>query len=284
MNSQPLNILITGASSGLGLALTRLFLNTAHTVIATSRNPPKNPSFRSEIEAGGARFVALDIDARDSASVIHDLGIPIDVLVNNAGWSLHGPVESITEDEARAQMETQYFGPYRLIRATVPGMRERRRGLVLNVGSGAGVNGRESMGPYAASKSAMGGLMRVLAREMEPFNVRTLDVLLGAFDTSFADDLTVTSTPFPDDYRDHNTQRFIDVARTGRWDPDGDHKKAARVLYDMILGEGVGAGKEKETTMVLGRDMWRSIEDVDRKTRHMMETFEEVCNDVYRAR
>lgn len=281
MTSQPLNILITGASSGLGLALTRLFLNTPHTVIATSRNPAKNPSLQQEIESGGGRFLALDINSLDSASVIHSLGIPIDVLVNNAGWSLHGPVESITEEEARSQMETQYFAPYRLIRAVVPGMRQRRRGLVLNMGSGAGVNGRESMGPYSASKAAMDGLMRVLAREMAPFNVRTLNVFLGSFDTNFTADIAVTSTPFPEDYNDHLTRKVFKILAADDYTADGDHRKAAKVLYEMILGDGVGADKEKETQLLLGRDMWRSMEQVDQRTRHMMDTFKDVCNSVH---
>lgn len=281
MTAQPLNILITGASSGFGLALTRLFLNTPHTVIATSRNPSTNPSLKAEIESGGGQFLTLDINSPDSASFIHNLGIHIDVLVNNAGWSLHGPVEIITEDEARSQMETQYFGPYRLIRAVVPGMRERRRGLVLNIGSGAGINGRESMGPYAGSKSAMDGLMRVLAREMAPFNVRTLNVFLGAFDTNFTTGLAIASTPFPEDYHNHPTQKVLDTLAGENFTPDGDHRKAAKVLFEMILGQGVGAGKEKETQMILGRDMWKSIEDVDQKTRHMMDTFQDACNTVY---
>lgn len=281
MASQPLNILITGASSGLGLALTRLFLNTPHTVIATSRNPSKNPSLKQEIESSGGKFLPLDINAPDSASFINNLDLPIDVLVNNAGWSLHGPLESITEEEARAQMETQYFAPYRLLRAVVPGMRQRRRGLVMNISSGAGINGRESMGPYSAAKSAMDGLMRVLAREMAPFGVRTLNVILGSFDTNFTTDLAITSTPFPEDYKNHLTSKVIGVLSAGDYAPAGDHKKAARVLYEMILGEGVGEGKEKETQMILGQDMWRSMEEVDKNTRHMMDTFKDTCNSVH---
>lgn len=284
MTEQPLNILITGASSGLGLALTRLFLTTPHTIIATSRNPSAHPQLQHEIQSTGSKinkFITLDPNAPSTPTTIQNLNLPIDVLINNAGWSLHGPVESITEDEARAQMETAYFGPYRLIRAVVPGMRERRRGLVVNVSSGAGVNGRESMGPYAAGKSAMDGLMRVLAREMVPFGVRTLNVVLGAFDTNFTNDLAITATPFPEDYNDHAIGKVLGTLGEGNFTPDGDHKKAAKVIYDMILGEGVGAGKEKETQMVLGRDMWKSIEDVDQKTRHMMATFKETCNNVY---
>lgn len=160
-NSSPLTWLITGASSGFGLALTRLALSQGHKVIATSRNPSRNPDLVAEVESQGGRWLALDVDDANCGAVVERLEVEeataIDVLVNNAGWSLHGPAECITEEEARRQMETMYFGPYRLLRAAVPHMRARRRGMILNIGSGAGVNGRDSMGVYAASKAAMDG-------------------------------------------------------------------------------------------------------------------------------
>jgi NAD(P)-dependent dehydrogenase (short-subunit alcohol dehydrogenase family) len=161
-DKQKLTWLITGAASGFGLELCRLVLARGHRLIATSRNPAKVPDIVAEIEGhdGRGRWVKLDVDDADSASIIEQLeeeGEKIDVLVNNAGWSLHGPAECFAEDEVRRQMETMYFGPYRLIRAVLPHMRSRRRGLILNFGSGAGVNGRDSMGIYAASKAAMDG-------------------------------------------------------------------------------------------------------------------------------
>lgn len=153
--------LITGASSGFGLHLTRLALAKNHLVIATSRNPSANPSLLTELTSRGGRFLPLEIDDANAAQELVDgltkEGVEIDVLVNCAGFSVHGPVESFTEAEVRAQMETVFFGPYRLIRATVPGMRERRRGIVVSLGSGAGVDGRPSMGIYGAAKAAMDG-------------------------------------------------------------------------------------------------------------------------------
>lgn len=151
---------ITGAASGFGLELTRLALANGHNVIATSRNPAKVPDLVSEIKSKGGRWLTLDVDDPSGGLVIENLekeGTGIDILVNNAGWSIHGPVESFPEDEVRRQMETVYFGPYCLIRAVLPHMRQRRQGLILNIGSGAGVGGRESMGIYAAAKAAMDG-------------------------------------------------------------------------------------------------------------------------------
>ena len=158
-NTTPLTWFITGASSGFGLALTRLALSNGHKVIATSRDPSRNPNLVAEVESQGGRWLALDVDDQDSGSLIRDLehrqNTAIDILVNNAGWSIHGPAESFSEEEVRRQMETIYFGPYRLIRAVLPQMRMRRRGLILTISTGASVNGRDSMGIYGASKAAM---------------------------------------------------------------------------------------------------------------------------------
>lgn len=301
-NTSTLTWLITGASSGFGLALTRLALSHGHKVIATSRNPARNPDLVSEVEGQGSQWVKLDVDDPNCGSVIEDLeaqGTAIDVLVNNAGWSIHGPVESFPEDEVRRQMETVYFGPYRLMRTVLPHMRTRRRGLILNISSGASVNGRESMGVYAASKAAMDGeqfdpnrsissptnspgLIRVLTKEVAPFNIRTLTVYLGGFDTNFTYALQVSKTPMPDDYQGTLTEKTVNSLQGSNFKPDGDHLKAAKVIYELAVGEGVGAGKEDESVVFLGRDMTRSLDDVLAKMNHQMETFREVADNVYR--
>jgi NAD(P)-dependent dehydrogenase (short-subunit alcohol dehydrogenase family) len=183
-NPPGLTWLITGASSGLGLALCRLIQQHAphDTLIATSRNPSRTPDLVQEIEShshshshasssssgGGddgrgpssSRWLKLDLDDPSCASVITDLeasGTQIDVLVNAAGFALLGAGELFSEEEARRQMETNFFGPYRLMRAVVPHMRRRRRGMIVNLSSGAGCFGRPSMSLYGASKSAMDG-------------------------------------------------------------------------------------------------------------------------------
>lgn len=158
--ARPLTWLITGCSSGFGLAIARHAQANGHKVIATSRNPSKTPDLVQEIERNGGKWVALDLDDPHSAKVIDDLeaqGIAIDVLVNNAAFALLHAAEFITDDEARAQFETVFFGPYRLMRAVLPHMRKRRFGIIVNISSGASLEGRESMGIYSASKAAFDG-------------------------------------------------------------------------------------------------------------------------------
>jgi short-subunit dehydrogenase len=113
------------------------------------------------VEANGGEWHALDVNDLSAAGTLVDKleasGHNIDVLVNNAGYILFGAVEQISDEERRQMMETIYFGPSRLIQAFVPRMRERRFGMIVNISSGAALDGRDSMGGYAAAKAALDG-------------------------------------------------------------------------------------------------------------------------------
>lgn len=158
---RPLTWLITGCSSGLGLALTREVQRHGHNVIVTSRIPSRTPDLVAEVEANGGEWHALDVDGLSAAGLLIEKletsGHKIDVLVNNAGYIIFGAVEQLSDEERRRQMETMYFGPSRLIQALVPHMRKRRFGIIVNISSGAALDGRDSMGGYAAAKAALDG-------------------------------------------------------------------------------------------------------------------------------
>ena len=152
--------LITGCSSGFGLSLTRIAQAGGHTVIATSRNPSRTPELVAEVEGNGGKWLQLDVASPNSAQVIEDLeksGQEISILVNNAGFSIYAPIETFAEDEIRAEMESMYFGPLRLIRAVLPHMRKRRFGVIVNMSSGAALEARDSMGAYAGAKAGLDG-------------------------------------------------------------------------------------------------------------------------------
>ena len=153
--------LITGCSSGFGLSLARFAQADGHKVIASSRNPSRTPELVTEIESKGGSWIQLDVDSPDSAKVIVNLensGHEIDVLVNNAGYCIFAAVEASSDANIRSQMETLYFGPLRLIRATLPCMRKRRFGIIANISSAAALDGVPSMGPYAGAKAGLDGL------------------------------------------------------------------------------------------------------------------------------
>ncbi|KAI1806751.1 putative short-chain oxidoreductase [Daldinia bambusicola] len=283
--NRPLTWLVTGATSGFGESLCRLILAGGHKLIATSRNPSRNPGLAAEINAhgNGCQFIQLDVDDRNSGQIIESLeasGAEIDVLVNNAGYCIYAPVETTAEEEVRALMETLYFGPVRLIRAAVPHMRKRRYGVIVNISSGAALDGRDSMGPYAGAKAALDGISKVLAKEVAPFGIRTLTVTLGTFNTNFANATIVGKIPLPDDYKGSVAEQMIQIMSSGKLQPNGDKDKAMKALYEVVIGEGAGKDREAERLLPLGQDMTLRVKGQLEYLSHALEAFKDVTDYV----
>lgn len=186
------NVLIIGASKGIGLATALAFARAGHRVCAGLRNPAQAPEL-AEIavrENLDITIEAMDVD--DDRSVTRAIDIltqktgAIDVLVNNAGIERAGAIEDVSMDDLRAAMETNYFGAVRCIKAVLPSMRERRRGCIVNITSISGRLASSPMGPYAASKFALEALSECLAQEVKSFGIRVLVVEPGIIDTSMA--------------------------------------------------------------------------------------------------
>ncbi|KAL8709925.1 MAG: hypothetical protein Q9220_005375 [cf. Caloplaca sp. 1 TL-2023] len=275
--------LITGCSSGFGLSLARFALASGNRVIATSRNPSKAPELVKEIENKGGRWIQLDVDDPKSGQVVDDLGKSgheIDVLVNNAGYCLFAPVETSTEDEVRAQMETMYFGPLRLIRAVLPYMRKRRFGMVVNMSSGAALDGRDSMGPYAGAKGGLDAVTKVLAKEVAPFNIRALTVVLGLFDTNFGNAGLFSKDPLPDDYKGSVADQMNQAISSGKMTSVGDPDKAMKAVYEVVVGDGAGAGRGAERLLPLGSDMVVRVKGLSESLIHSLEVFGKVTDNV----
>lgn len=161
----PKTVLITGSSSGFGLSLVQLFLRQGHNVIATSRSPQKTPDLVSSVDNhSGKRGKWLQLDVtwpqakiKSTVSEAAKIFGPIDVLINNAGYSHCGPVEDIDEEKARVQFDTNYWGVLRMSKAVLPSMRERKQGTIVNVSSIAGLTALPIMPVYAGSKWALEG-------------------------------------------------------------------------------------------------------------------------------
>ena len=184
--------LITGCSSGFGLLAANLFAAKGHEVFATMRNPSKAPA---ELDPA-ATVVALDVDDDASvrgavASVLDEAG-RIDVLVNNAGFGLRGPVEQADLDAARRMFETNVFGVVRMCQAVLPAMREQRSGVIVNVSSLAGVVANPFGGLYAASKHAVEALSDTLHYEVHPWGIRVVLIEPGSFETRFGENAHVS--------------------------------------------------------------------------------------------
>ncbi|KAF7560172.1 hypothetical protein G7046_g3970 [Stylonectria norvegica] len=281
--ARKLTWLITGCSSGFGLSLTRFAQAGGQRVIATSRNPSRTPELVAEIERNGGKWLQLDVTSLGTAKIIEDLeksGEKIDVLVNNAGYSIHAPVELFTEEEVRAQLETLYLGPLRLIRAVLPHMRERRFGVVVNISTGAALGPHDGMGAYGGAKAGLDGITRALTKEVGPFNIRTLTAILGTFNTDFGKGALEGATPITGDYEGSPSQQLIQWISSGKFVPSGDKEKAMKALYEIVVGEGVGVGKENEIFLPLGPDMINRVKGVQKYLAHSVEVFGDISENL----
>jgi NAD(P)-dependent dehydrogenase (short-subunit alcohol dehydrogenase family) len=183
------NVLITGASSGIGLATALELGRAGHTVFATMRNPARAPQLAeiAERERLPIRIHTLDVDSDDSVRVgFASIGEPIDALVNNAGVECHGAIEELPMEAFLATMNTNYFGAVRCMKAVLPGMREAGKGCIINISSVAGRIANSPLGPYCASKFALEAISEALAGEVKPFNIRVAIVEPGIQDTKMA--------------------------------------------------------------------------------------------------
>ncbi|OAA73844.1 NAD(P)-binding domain protein [Cordyceps fumosorosea ARSEF 2679] len=254
--SRPLRWLITGCSSGLGLALARHVLTRGHQLVATSRCPESTPALVAEVERAGGRWARLDVTDPDCGAVLQTLedeeGLEVDVLVSCAAASVHSVAEAFTEEEVRAQTELLYFGPFRLVRAAVPRMRARRFGVVVHV----------------------------LAKEVAAFNVRTLTVHLGSLNTNMPEAAKAGSRRLPGDYEGSVAEGTVGVMRDGRMVPRGDKDKAARRIFEVAMGEGAGKGHEGEFFLPLGEEMPARIRLVRDRLDHCLEVYGDVCTSI----
>jgi NAD(P)-dependent dehydrogenase (short-subunit alcohol dehydrogenase family) len=127
-------------------------------------------------------------------------------------------------------------------------------------------------------------MSKVLAKEVAPFNVRVLIVSLGGFNTNMVNSITVGKNPMPEDYKGSVADQTIHYMASGKFDPDGDKEKAIKALYEVVMGEGVGAGHEGERFLPLGRDLAARVKQLQDQYAHSMEVFGDICNNVYRDR
>ena len=182
--------LVTGTSTGIGLATALHFARHGHQVVATMRNLAKAGPLEVAARDEKLPVVVRELDVtrqesidRAMAETVAQQG-PIDVLVNNAGIGGATPLELTPEDEHRAMFEANYWGPIRMIRVVLPSMRERRTGCIVNVTSIAGRIATPNQIAYSASKFALGAASEALAHEVAAFGVRVAIIEPGVIQTA----------------------------------------------------------------------------------------------------
>ncbi len=183
------SVLITGCSSGVGLATAVAFGRRGDQVFAGVRRPDAADELRTAIEVEALPVEVLALDVCDQGSVdaamaeVHDRVGALDVLVNNAGISPFVAVEDQPIVEAQLTLETNLIGPMRTIQAVVPAMRARGRGVIVNVSSVSGFIAVPFLGVYSASKFGLEALSEVLAHEVQGAGIRVVVIRLGVFDS-----------------------------------------------------------------------------------------------------
>ena len=182
---------ITGAGSGIGTGTAKAALRAGDRAVATGRNLEKVRKAYPDVASENIAFVQLDVADEAQAKAAVDEATKrfgrIDVLVNNAGYSLLGNFEQMTTAEIQQQFATNFYGVVNVMQATLPVMRRQRSGHIINISSVAGVVGLKHCAAYAATKFAVEGLSLSVATEVEKFGIKITVVEPGFFRTDLLD-------------------------------------------------------------------------------------------------
>ena len=225
---------ITGASKGIGLALTKLVLAKGDKVVATSRNIE---TLSKSLSTDNKNFLPLQLDITSDEEVkdavknsIETFG-KLDVVVNNAGYSLVGSMEEVTDEEFRQTIDVNLFGTVNVIRAVMPYLRKQQFGHIINISSNAGYVGFANAASYNAAKFAIIGLSEALHLEAQPFGIKVTVVAPGQFRTNFMDEGSLTFTK--NKIAVYKVAEVESMWRSFSGQQIGDPEKLVNILYEI---------------------------------------------------
>jgi len=261
---------ITGISRGLGHSLAKAALAQGDTVIGTVR------SGSPDLPAGAGTLHVLTLDLADGAAVeaaverAFSLGDRIDVIVNNAGYGLLGAIEKATDGEVTRLFDVDVFGPFRLIRAALPRLREQGSGHIVNITSIAGRAPGAASGLYAAAKHALEGLSASLAQEVAPMGIKVTAVAPGAFRTDFLSAHSIRKSDAEDAAYAASVGRVSTAFDTMAGRQIGDPDRAAQAILALVradapplhllLGsDALRRAREKLAAMTDEIDRWEEV-------------------------
>jgi len=249
--------LITGSSRGFGWELTKAVLADGDNVVATARRPEQLDKLVWEY-GDRIRAVALDVTDAGAASAAVQMAIDafgrLDVIVNNAGYADSAPIEEMSENDFRAQIETNLFGVVNVTKAALPELRKQGSGHFIQFSSiGGRVGGTPGMGAYQTAKWAVEGFSEVLNAEVKPLGIKVTIIEPGAFRTDWGGS-SMRRVPVGKDYEqtvgEMNRYRESTVAN---W--RGDPARAAKIITEiarldepplrLLLGAGAVESAEK---------------------------------------
>ncbi len=264
MNTSNRIWLITGVSGGLGRALAKEAALQGEIVYGTLRKPEQINEF-NELVPGKTFGIQLDVNNHDQIKSVVEQIITqsgrIDVLVNNAGYGLFGAIEELSMEEARMQMETNFFAVLAMTQAVLPIMRKQKSGHILQISSMSGLRANSGTGLYNASKFALEGMSEALALELQPLNIRLTLVEPGPFRTDWAGTSSVSAKNKIEDYELSSGARLRLLQSTSGKQP-GDPAKAAKAILIAVNSE------HPPLRLLLGkvaldavRDKFRTVEE-----------------------
>ncbi|MBA2813305.1 SDR family NAD(P)-dependent oxidoreductase [Streptomyces sp. KM273126] len=226
---------VTGSSRGLGRSFVEAALSRGDQVAATARHPQ---TLHDLAELHGDAVLPLPLDVTDRTAVTaavnaaHEHFGRLDVIVNNAGYGLFGMIEELTEQQLRAQMETNFFGAFWATQAVLPLMRAQGQGHIIQISSVNGITAFPFIGGYNASKWALEGFSESLAQEVQGLGIKVTLVEPGSFDTDWVDSSAVQATPNPA-YKQLHTA--LEALRDTR--QPADPAAAGRALLQIVDAE-----------------------------------------------
>lgn len=224
----PKVVLITGVSSGFGLAIAEQLAKCNHIVYGTVR---KNCD-----PVANVNYIQMDVTLTESVEqavqAVYEKEGRIDVLINNAGTGISGPIEFTPLEDAKYQMDVNYFGVVRTTQAVLPIMRKQLHGLIICIGSIGGFMGLPFQGHYAASKFAIEGFCEALRLEVKSQNIRVVVVNPGDFSTKFTSnrkviDLESVQSHYP---QFQNAMKMIENDEMGGLSPQVLASKIEKII------------------------------------------------------
>lgn len=227
-------VLITGASSGIGLETAKLFQAKNWRVAATMRKPEEHAELQKIADVECFR---LDVtDGESIKAAVADVLAKfrqINVVVNNAGYGLLGAFEAASEEQVRRQFDTNVFGLMNVCREVIPMFRKQKRGTIVNISSISGIAAIPFSSLYAASKFAVEGFSESLQYELEPFGIRVKLIEPGPTKTDFYDRSQVLAQKEGLPIYDERIEKFMEFMNKGGMDaPDGS--LVAHTIYDAV--------------------------------------------------
>ena len=262
---------VTGSSRGLGRELVKAALDAGGVVAATARRPEQLVDL---VDLHGERIMPLALDVTDATAAVNVLAAAkerfgsVDVVVNNAGYANVAPIETGSDEDFRAQFETNFWGVYHVSKAALPILRGQGGGLIIQISSmGGRVGGSPGIASYQAAKFAIDGFSRVLQAEAAPFGVRGLVVEPSGFATDWAGS-SMGVSDVPEIYAE--TVGAMSVIRRSEAITAGDPARAAEILvrmtrhsdipYHLPLGVNAVAGSIRQDEFLLHEDRkWSAV-------------------------